>query len=1004
MPLQDQLEIIRSNGQVEFFTPDPHKGVTNIGAHPENDVVLDGPGVAPFHAVLDHRQKPFQLVVLSHDGATVLRNQTVAPNVPLPIRHRDAIRINGNTVILIEGDLSLPATALAAVPEFLPATLPEMAAALPAGIVPPTSRPERFGMGEVFAAIPPDSTSEAIILEMGDDRERTVDVSQAGAYQLTIVNGGNIVATFLVSVAGIDPGWVMVSPPQVNLYEGERTTVTINIMPPRHPNSSAGPHPFAIVVTSPNYPQQSSRRGAVLNVNPYYEFSVDELTPKRQSISWFKRFGQTNLSITNSGNSETFFRVEGEDDERACSFEFTIPGEAVGLARQADLEIEANETVSIPISITPYSRRLIGLRKRTYNFTVTSTPLAEQQTPRSLLGDLRSAPLIGPLLILLILFLLVAAVIYTFTPGIVRFDAQPGAITAGQDVELFWRALPPFFIDVRLDGEPVDASGRLLVEELHQSKTYRLTADTWLSKMFRLLTAGEDQFVAVAPVRPEISLFEVQPEEIGSGEPVVLSWFTIGADELTLINNNLGVENELDQPAGSIVLIPDSDLVLTLRAVNKSAPEDPVQKLARVRVTTPTPEPIPQPVIDQFIVAPTVISAGQTVLLQWAVRGADSVTVQPLGSGLPPVSPPISHQPQETTLYVLSASNGEDTVNAVQQVIVGEEPTPTPTATPAALPVIDLLQVTPPEQVRADSDDRGAKENEITVQINWVVTGDVTNVELTGGPPGFEKLSNLARIGEVQFFIRDTTVFVLTAYNGHEQASETTQIQFMDATPTPEPSATDPADGSGGGGSASGTPTPTPEIEFFEAQGVSASDQVTQVGSGTYQVVAGSNVNLLWSTQNADTVTLVGVGDQPPAGSYTLSNVISAQVFQLTATGDGGTAQESLQLTIAPIPVPPSPYNISGSESGSQITLSWLHDAENSIIGFRVYRAPAVSGPFTRIADESQLSNSTRQYIDSGPLPACAAYYLTAVYVDPVSGNRIETAAGSNGWLSSGCP
>ena len=53
MAAQDQLEIIHPDGQVSFIDLDPVQGVTRIGSHPDNDVVIDNPDVAPFHAMID---------------------------------------------------------------------------------------------------------------------------------------------------------------------------------------------------------------------------------------------------------------------------------------------------------------------------------------------------------------------------------------------------------------------------------------------------------------------------------------------------------------------------------------------------------------------------------------------------------------------------------------------------------------------------------------------------------------------------------------------------------------------------------------------------------------------------------------------------------------------------------------------------------------------------------------------------------------------------------------
>jgi hypothetical protein len=620
---------------------------------------------------------------------------------------------------------------------------------------------------------------------------------------------------------------------------------------------------------------------------------------------------------------------------------------------------------------------------------MTTRLLEEQQTPRSLLGELKSSPLIGPLLIFLTIFLILATIFYTFWPDVV-FNINPGSITAGQEVTLAWNAYPPFFVNVKLNNEPVESPRGTQKDQLHQTTTYELTADTWLSSLFPALSGRELRQVEVTPVRPHISLFKVQPEEILSGESVVLSWFVVGADELTLINDSLGKQDALTEPAGSRQTVLEQDTIFTIKAVNASGPDDPVEKSAIVRVGTPTPIPVASPVIEYFIVAPQVISAGQSVFLQWQVSGADSVSVQPLGDELPPAAS-INHWPEETTLYVLSASNGEQTVNTVQQVVVGEEPTPTPTTTPAAEPVIELFSITPEEWLRVSDDD---EDNEVEVQIDWVVTGNTTNVEITGGPPGYEKLSNLSRVGDGKFTVSDTTVLVLTAYNGDTKAVKTTQIKFLDPTPTPSSDSSTSSDTSGS--------STSPQITSFTAEGVSSSDQVTRSKS-VYQVVAGSNVTLRWITQDADTVTLVGVGNQPPAGTYTLSNVVVDQIFQLTAEGDGGNVEQFLSIQVIPKPIPPSPFNVSGTENApDQVTLSWDHSAENDIVGFRVYRDNG-SG-FSRVADESTLPSSTRQWVDPVAVAICREYYVVAVYIEPISGNTQETSASTTSWYSLSCP
>src|SRR5258707_7989346 len=103
MPAYDQLELIAPSGEIKFYDLDPGRGITNIGRHPENDIVIDNPAVAPFHAVLDHRQRPYQLVVVTQENPTSIGGETVAPNVPHVLHTWDTIELNGHSLVLVEG-------------------------------------------------------------------------------------------------------------------------------------------------------------------------------------------------------------------------------------------------------------------------------------------------------------------------------------------------------------------------------------------------------------------------------------------------------------------------------------------------------------------------------------------------------------------------------------------------------------------------------------------------------------------------------------------------------------------------------------------------------------------------------------------------------------------------------------------------------------------------------------------------------------------------------------
>ena len=110
-------------------------------------------------------------------------------------------------------------------------------------------------------SLPPDHLDDYITTEISQ-REWIVDCGQTATATVTIGNGGDLVATFVVQVDGLDPSWVELNPPSVNLFEGEQAQVTISITPPRHSSSRAGTRYLSILVSSPNYPGRATTLGA----------------------------------------------------------------------------------------------------------------------------------------------------------------------------------------------------------------------------------------------------------------------------------------------------------------------------------------------------------------------------------------------------------------------------------------------------------------------------------------------------------------------------------------------------------------------------------------------------------------------------------------------------------------------------------------------------------------------------------------------------------------------
>jgi hypothetical protein len=757
----EKLEIIKDSGETFFFEIDPQREVINFGSHPDNDIVLTGPGISPFHAMLDLRHKPYQFVQLNETAETTGGDQILSPSEALEVHTWDTIELGGYRITLIESEkVEKPRPPESSLIEN-EAGGPGQSLAMPGetSLIAPSSLLVR----------PPDQVDDAIVTEPVVP-EYTIDAGQTLTLVFSITNGGETVADFEVSLEGLNPSWVTITPPNMRLKVNQRTSVTVSITPPRAPASRAGPHHFAVKVTSPNYPERMSRRGATLVINPFYEFAISDLSPQQLNLSWDNRTATVSMSVINQGNSQARYRVEGKDDDHACSFEFQSPGENVRLANQADFHLASDATVVLPVFITSRKRQVVGLRSRDVQFTVTTTPLEGSQPSRTVMGRLYARPLIGPWLLLLILAACFALAVYGFWPRM-SLTVSPTDIRAGQPVQVQWTSWPPIFMTLKLNGESLgDAHGELTQYPL-STTDFRLTGDTWASRLFSPGTLYSIvRTVKVAPVTPKIQRFQAQPPQVDSGAFTEISWSVKDADRLVLVSDVFS--QTLDSFEGSQKIRIEKQTVFTLKAYNKSLPGRAIEQILDVAVNPPPSKPAP--VIQDFRIDPATINAGQSVTITWQVSGVSEVSIEPFGDHLPP-SGTVSQSPTSTSLYVLAASNGQETTHAMRQVTVNPAaPTPTPTPQPQA-PIIDLFTVTPTEPVQLTTE-------EVQIRLDWVVSGQTTNITLTGGPLGNTGYTQLNPQDSLTLTISQDAVFVLRAFNGNQQVLRTLEVRLQHPT------------------------------------------------------------------------------------------------------------------------------------------------------------------------------------------------------------------------------
>jgi hypothetical protein len=379
----DQIEVIHPSGQIEFYDLDPAKGILNIGHHPDNDVVLQGSGVHSFHALLDHRQGPYQVLFLNEAGAG-----TTAQEFTL----WQTVRI-GEYELVLMGQSQQSAT-------------DKIDSRTPQFTHPSQERPRQ--------QVPEDETGWRI------------EPGKVLTSALTIHNRGGRAATFQIYTEGIDPNWVSFSQQEVNLAADERVQVQMQIAPPRQAETEAGIHTFSWIAISPDYPGWQQSESVRIVVEPFHHVAWGSLTPASVQSAAFRRSGSSLLSITNMGNQPVDYLLWGKDLRDECRLQFEAGGaksrtQAGQSQEKLLVHLAPGERLPVTITLTPIEGRLIGVNARRSRFAVYGGFPDEKQAAHSVTGTFESYPLINLGLVLVIALALVLASLFIYREQVGRW-------------------------------------------------------------------------------------------------------------------------------------------------------------------------------------------------------------------------------------------------------------------------------------------------------------------------------------------------------------------------------------------------------------------------------------------------------------------------------------------------------------------------------------------------------------------------------------------------------
>ncbi|GIV97424.1 MAG: hypothetical protein KatS3mg057_2081 [Herpetosiphonaceae bacterium] len=231
----------------------------------------------------------------------------------------------------------------------------------------------------------------------------TVEVGSAVTATISITNRASVVDRITFSVDGLPSSWVRITPDSLPLLPGAQSEAQLVIIPLRHFNSLAGPHPFRVIAHSERRPDERASVPGTLTVLPFSDFAV-KLHPQQRSA---KRKATYTFQIINKGNQTELFKLQGTDDQDALEFNFI---------NSKKIKVKPGETRKGKLEVRARKWRWAG-EGELYPFTLTVTPGEKAELAMQTIGRIYQQAVLPGWLVRPILGLgMVALALAVFAP------------------------------------------------------------------------------------------------------------------------------------------------------------------------------------------------------------------------------------------------------------------------------------------------------------------------------------------------------------------------------------------------------------------------------------------------------------------------------------------------------------------------------------------------------------------------------------------------------------
>jgi hypothetical protein len=175
--------------------------------------------------------------------------------------------------------------------------------------------------------------------------------------RLRLRNTGDVVDEYRFEPVGDIAPWTTVEPQTLRLYPGTTGSVELTFAPPRTPDATAGPNPYAVRIMPTEHPEATTVPEGNLTITPFTEVRAELVPPTVKG----RLRGRPKLAIDNLGNTKVTASVSGSDNGDQLSYDL----------HPSNVQIEPGRAAFVKATLKPRQITWFGSKEeRPYTLAV----------------------------------------------------------------------------------------------------------------------------------------------------------------------------------------------------------------------------------------------------------------------------------------------------------------------------------------------------------------------------------------------------------------------------------------------------------------------------------------------------------------------------------------------------------------------------------------------------------------------------------------------------------